>query len=181
MGTTRCFYFIKKNQLTEEDFRNRYKALVDACMEDCAVYYSERLPWIPVFATNLCEGTFYAEDSAMIAIENLFGSPVLVLSVFDDDVSFVTYCEHGAIERFVHATEWDLEEFGFEEYSTAFPEKLCEWGADRERLEQLWSANPESEEWESDLTWDLAGIIGTGLIYDIDEEHDGIVRIDGGE
>lgn len=95
MGTTRCFYFIKKNQLTEEDFRNRYQALVDACMEDCAVYYSERLPWIPVFATNLCEGTFCAEDFAMIAIEDLFGAPVLVLSVFDDDVSFVTYCEHG--------------------------------------------------------------------------------------
>lgn len=180
MGTTRCFYFIKRNHLKEEDFRNQYKALTNACMDvDCAVYYSEQLPWIPVFATNLCEGTYYAEDSAMTAMETLFGSPVLVLSVFDDDVSFITYCEHGVTERFVHASEWVMEEFGFEECSTEFPEKLCEWGVDRERLEQLWMTGLDEEgtEGDSDVLWDLAELLGTGLIYDVDEEYDGIVRI----
>lgn len=180
MGTTRCFYFIKRNNLTEKDFRIRYKALADACMDaECAVYYSERLSWVPIFATDLCEGTYYAEDFVMAAIEKIFESPVLVLSVFDDDVSFITYCEHGRIERFVHADKWLIEEFGFEEYSAEFPEKLCEWGVDRERLEQLWLTNPEDEdtEWESDLTWTLAELLGTGLVYDADEECDGIVRI----
>jgi len=169
MGTTRTFYSIKRDQLIVDDIKSKISELADICMDSCTAYFSEHLRWIPIFSSTLCEGNCYAENFTLIEIEKLFGTPVIVLSVSDSDVGLVNICENGIVSRFSFSDESRLKDNGFGEYSTAFPEALCSYTTDKEKLQELW--NSVNYIFAEDLISEISDLIGTMMVFDFDEEY----------
>lgn len=174
MGLTRTFYIVRKGKLTVKDFNKMKKVFSEVCGDSCTIYYGETLDWIPLFATSICEGTYYIDDSKLAVMEEISGSPVMACSVFDSDVALIHFCRTGEISHHIYADEAALEEFGFEEYSTEPPGFLCDYGVDRKKLIEIWK---EENIFAEECLYQIAKLMKTILVFDHDEKYEGIMVV----
>ena len=111
----------------------------------------------------------------MVLLEEMFGSPVIALAVFDSDAAFVSVYANGELYRYVHADEFMLEEFEFEEYEPTIPAELISY-VDKEELQKIWSGDYIFAE---DLLQDIAKLLNTFLVFDENEVEEDVEIIDG--
>ena len=162
MGMTKVFYMVKKNQLTSEKIREKLHGASALGVPSYTVFYQETIDWLPVFAPYYCEGQYNADEEFIVSLEDLFGSPVIALAVFDSDVAFVSICKNGGIQRYIYADEATLEEFGFEEYTPAIPAELENY-VDGKKLRRIWS---EKYVFAEDCLQNIAQLLNTFLVSD---------------
>lgn len=175
MGMTRVFYFVKKNQLTPEIIHEKLKGAFVLGNQSLAVFYQTNKDWLPVFDAYYCEGQYNANKEFMVSLEELFGSPVIALAVFDSDVAFVSIYESGELHCYVHADEFMLEEFGFEEYEPTIPVELRNY-VDDEELQKIWDGEYIFAE---DLLQEIARLLNTFLVFDENEAEEDVEVING--
>ena len=171
MGMTRVFYFVKKNELTAKQIREKLRSASALAYPSYSVFYKDTLDWLPVFDTNYCEGRYNADEGFLTSLEETFGSPVIALSSFDSDAVFVSIYENGELHRYIHADEFMLEEFGFEEYEPAIPAELESY-VNAEELRKLW--NEEHFFDAEDFIQDLVRLLNTFLAFDEDDAEEDV-------
>ena len=182
MGMTKAFYFIRNRKQTQEELEqqlNGFKAVMQQyCIEDLRIYYGRGLGWFPVFSEELVWQAENLDEDLLKEMGNHFQAIVMALSVLDDDVVFLVVCKDGAVQKFVCADEGIIEDFGFdEEFSTDFPDVLCQCGFDGDSLRRVWSLD---NYYESDLLYDMFDEMKTFPVFEPDEETpDGVSVIDG--
>lgn len=174
MGMTKVFYMVKKNQLTSEKIREKLLGVSVLGVPSYTVFYQETIDWLPVFDPYYCEGQYNADEGFMVSLEDLFGSPVIAMAVFDSDVAFVSICENGDIHRYIYADEVTLEEFGFEEYAPAVPVELEKY-VDGKELQRIWS---EKYVFAEDVLQNIAQLLNTFLVFYKDDIEEDIEIID---
>lgn len=177
MGMTRVFYFVKKNQLTQENIREKLKGTTVLGAQSFSVFYQTNKDWLPVFDAYYCEGQYNADKEFMVSLEELFGAPVIALATFDSDVAFVSIYERGELHCYVHADEFMLEEFGFEEYESMIPTELKNY-VDGEELQKIWDGEYIFAE---DLLQDIANLLNTFLVFDENEAEEDVEVITGNQ
>lgn len=170
MGMTRVFYFVKKNELTAEQIREKLLNASALAYPSYTVFYKDTVDWLPVFDANYCEGQYNVDEGFLTSLEETFGSPVIAFSTFDSDVAFVSIYENGELHRYIHADEFMLEEFGFEEYEPAIPAELVSY-VDEKELQKMWN---EEHVFAEDLIQDIARLLNTFLVFDENDIEEGI-------
>lgn len=128
------------------------------------VAYREDAPWLPFFDVKKCEGCNASSKDAR-RLSKAFGAPVLVFSIFDSDILFVSYSDAAKKIAYDHAKPnfEGMEEYDTERFQTGFPRFLLELcpGASEEKLREIWDRD---EVFADDRMYKLGDILGLSPI-----------------
>lgn len=164
MGMTRAFYFIKKQQLTEEEAQVKERQLSGLYGEKATVFYLPQAEWIPLYAQGLCEGTYAISDEELQLLEEIFNGPIVMFSIFDDTVLLVCVSLKEKIYKYVH------NDYGeFYDYINSVPEALYQCGLNKEELNKVWK---EKKVDELTRLYMLANLLGVDPVFEGNKENE---------
>lgn len=131
MGTTMSFYNILNNGFTPEQLQK----IISPLTKGGVIGYNASSKWLPFFEANRCEG-YIASSKDAKELSQVFGTPVLVFSIFDSDILLVSYSNaaKNVVCNYVKPN-FDDPEMGL--HSTVFPECMLDF-CNQDKLKEIW-------------------------------------------
>lgn len=159
MGTMSSNIFIANQSMTRE----QAGGLV-AKLQGAQLYYSPSASFLPLFSTQLCEGSVLGIQDAR-NLSSMLNVPVLVLSTYDGDILYVSYVNTDTNACYAHARvqyEEDIEQMLTEE-SPDVPVFLLELfpSVQQEQLVEIWES--EEIDFSEDRLEELANLLQLDL------------------
>lgn len=138
-----------------------------------AIAYSATAEWLPLFDERMCAGN-NASEADLTRLFDVFGVPVLALSIFDSDVLLLSYIDE--VEQIRNHAKPNIDgfmDYDVDQYSKEFPDFLAEvfTGSSGDELRAVWAK--EDYVFADDRMHDMCRLLNIAPLYDSNEIPDG--------